>query len=887
MGVVYRAEDTRLGRGVAIKLITVDCLPDENARRRFDREARAASALNHPNICTVHDVGTGDDGEPYLVLELLTGLSLRERLGRGHIPLREIIDLALPIADALETAHAAGIVHRDLKPANIFITDRGVPKLLDFGLAKIVGPPSGIGDWASETATTATAAHTVLGTLRYMSPEQVRGQPLDARSDLFSFGATLYEMATGTAPFGGGSSGEVVEKLLTREPDDTKLAACGLPAFESIVTKLLEKDRELRYQSARELKVDLRRLKESLHQRAAPVVADADSKEPRPGWRPLPITTGVTVAIVAVALAGLALWSTLRDRPEDIAGATAAASPPRVSPFVSGPTVDRQAAWSPTAGLVAYVSDAAGNDDVWICDAFGTSATNLTASFDGVDSAPAWSPDASRIAFYSERDGRGIYTMTPLGAGVRAAVRLQQVARGPVRIQWVDAGRIVYDDVDPSGNWQVHRAGVDAAPECLTCDLAGHASVRSSGLSPDGRQLAFYNAVVPSPLFVLDLGSGRVTVVADHVQYPKWAASNQLLFTSGEDGIEDLWEVTIDPATGAAMRAPIRVTSGLDVADFAVADGGRRILVTRNVGKSHLWSLPIGPSRLTLDQARRLTSGTFRDSEPRWAPDGSVVFTSNRRGGSDIWRLPAGSDTPVRLTTTDYVEKADVSPDGRWILFSPQSGPGLFVMRHDGSDVRTLEGLLTPFFAVCCADWSHDGTRVVAHFWETQSARARLGVFEFDPDTGRARDTPLVRLPSLPFNARFPRWSPDGRWLAAVADSDTGSSLWIVGSEGQGARRLTDLPTVSSGPVWQARPLTLYFQLDGTAIWRLSMNADGTAAAAATPWIELPRKSRQAFQGLSLDVNASGDQMVAAIREHDLDIWLVERTAVPAVSSAR
>lgn len=230
MGVVYRAEDTRLGRDVALKFIAVDRLPDDDARRRFDREARAASALNHPNICTVYDVGYDGD-VPFLVLELLKGRSLKERLATGPLPLAEMLDIAVSITDALEAAHDAGIVHRDLKPANVFVTDRGIPKLLDFGLAKVTGTPLDA-EASTRAASHLTGAHVVVGTLPYMSPEQVRGQPLDARTDLFSFGAVLYEMATGRPPFGGDTSGIVLENVLARTPIEPSRLSANCPPVD-------------------------------------------------------------------------------------------------------------------------------------------------------------------------------------------------------------------------------------------------------------------------------------------------------------------------------------------------------------------------------------------------------------------------------------------------------------------------------------------------------------------------------------------------------------------------------------------------------------------------------------------------------------------------------
>ena len=707
MGVVYRARDTRLDRLVALKILTAARASDAESRRRFLQEARAASALNHPNIVTIYDIGS-ESGIDYLAMEMVDGKPLDRLIPRGGMPLGELLGCAAQAADALAKAQQAGIVHRDLKPANVMVSTEGLVKILDFGLAKLTQRAEA--EAGNTQSMTLTGEGAVLGTPYYMSPEQVESKPVDSRSDIFSFGAMLYEMAAGRRPFTGESEIAVLSAILRDNPDPLPAVRPGIPPeFARIVARCLRKDAARRFQHMADLKVALVELKEELDSGVLPV-----SIPPARGRRGLWIAGAVT----AVLAGGIGWRLLMPSQAEEI--------PLRPIPLTSYAGVEEDPSFSPDGNQVAFSwnGEKEDNTDIYVKLIGPGSPLRLTTD-PADDRFPRWSPDGRSIAFIrqpvSVDDRFSVYVVPALGGperrigdfsshGERWIMNLPSLCWTPDSKALVVAAS---DKITTAPNGLL-LVPIDGGPvRQLTAPKQNIYGDTRPALSQDGSRLAFIREndavfqlyVQPMSAELKPAGAPvEIPVHQEIVTGVEWIpGGRELLFADGLTNSSTLFRV------GARPGAVPRIVSGPGAGSItpAVSRDGRRMAYTAETVDSNLWSVDLASKTAAPDRA---LSSSFSDVFPQYSPDGTrVLFYSYRSGNAQIWVANRDGTQLQQLTSFAGTVTASPrwSPDGKRIAFDSNTGGEfqVYVMSSEGGRAR----LLTSEKPAWGANWSRDG----------------------------------------------------------------------------------------------------------------------------------------------------------------------------------
>jgi Tol biopolymer transport system component/predicted Ser/Thr protein kinase len=788
MGEVYRARDTRLGREVAVKVLPEGLGGDPERLKRFEKEARSASALNHPNIVTIHEIGS-EAGVFYIAMERVEGSTLRELLQGGPLPTKKILSIAAQAAEGLAKAHAAGIVHRDLKPENLMVTPDGLVKILDFGLAKLAGPPEASDEASSvPTVSGGTEPGVIMGTAAYMSPEQAVGKPLDFRSDQFSLGAVLYEMAAGRRPFERPTRPETLTAILREEPEPLASVALATPApLRWIVERCLAKDPDERYASTKDLARDLAQTSARLSSMSAPGPAAAEAAPrrkslARAGFVLLGVALGLLVAGVAVRVRSLR-------RTE---------APPRLTRGTFSPGLQEQPAFSPDGKLLAYVTDERGNLDIVVQPRGGGTPIRV-AETDADEAQPAWSPDGARLAFCSARDhgGRlnfalGQEVLTELVDG-RGGDLFIAPALGGTAVKLVEDG--YYPAWSPDGKRIVFQSNRGGQWDLWTISSGGGQPVRLTNdaefdyqpsWSPDGKWIAYGSGVAGATNVRVVPATGgapvELTHVATFVLHPSWSPDGRSIVYSAFDNVTNLWELPV--SDGRAAGSPRRITlgGGQDV-DAAVSRDGKSIAFATTRTNGDIWELSLPSGAL-----RQVTSETTLEQYPELSPDGKTLLAeSDRTGQLAIWTLDLSGRFREQISTIGSTG-VHWSPDGRQVSYLL----GGTIHIHT---LGNVSGVDTGVPTSAPASFSPDGSMLAF----AAPGDPALSVYTISSRAVR-------RLGAAPGASGVDdaTWSPDASALVAHAQKETTRELWIFPADGSAPKRLTSGESEDSHPRWSS-----------------------------------------------------------------------------------
>lgn len=853
MGEVYLAEDTKLGRKIALKTLLPELASDSERRIRFEREARAVAAINHPNIVTLYSIES-EEGVHFLTMELVTGQPLSRVIPPEGLPLKRFFAIALPLTDAVSAAHDHGITHRDLKPENVMVADNGRVKVLDFGLAKLKPRPFDQDEATAALSDARTMRGQVLGTMAYMSPEQAEGRDLDHRSDIFSLGILLHQMVTGRRPFGGDSAASLLSALLRdTAPPVTEIRPDVPPRLARMIQRCLEKDPARRYQSVADLHTDLA----DLQQEMTSGISTLPAPPPRSNRRMYFVMAALVIGAAVGAMYLYARWP----RSE----APTALGDVEFTQLTHTAGQELFPSLSPDGRTFVYASAASGNYDIYSQRVGGQNPINLTKDSSADDTQPAFSADGDWIAFRSDREGGGIFVAGATGESVR------RVASFGYHPAWSPDGRklavVTQSVTEPalrftsSELWIVTIATGER-------QLLTDADAAQPSWSPSGRRIAYWARSGPTAagdIWTISSDGGAPVPVTTEPSIdwnPVWSADGRYLyFSSNRGGSMNLWRVPMDEATGKPLGRPQPVTTGggAESQHISVSADGRRIAYVSRVESMNIQRVAFDPVAGRINgEGQWVTRSSRAYDQPAVSPDGRRLAFNSSGKQEDIFVANLDGSGLQQLTDDAPKDRAARwSHNGQRIAFySDRTGAyEIWTVRPDGSEAQQLTRSPGAHYPV----WSPDGR------WMAYSTHAPNGAFIFDVtrpwDQQKPRALPAMPDPTLTFEIWS--WSPDGRFLAGqkhLADlSHAGIAIHELGSD-----RIEWLTAFGEWPVWLNDSRRLLFSDQG----RLFLIDSATRKYQKV--LELPQQNLGSV-GLSSDERTIYYTVMAA----EADVWLI------------